>query len=165
MTAPHPVPQVVGQLFQLVRAEVETRRLANPSNPDTIIRVDLGDPGRFEEFHAIGVGLATVPVGPVEDRGPLRRTPGADNHDVDVLCVALSWTGDDDRLAWMTKAFGLVDIVRDVLAANPGLGLDKVVETAWVDSTTFSWATEGLTASKAVVEFMVRVRAYRSRRR
>jgi len=163
MTTPHPVPQVVGKLFQLVQAEVEARRAAAPSNPDALIRVDLGDPGRFEEFNAIGIGLATVPVGPVEDRG-LRRTPGSDNHDVDVLCVALSWSGDDDRLTWMTKAFALVDIVRDVLQANPGLDLDKVVETAWVDSTTFTWATEGLSAVKAVVEFTVRVRAYRSRR-
>lgn len=154
----------MARIYELVAAEVATRRAANPSDPDLVIRVDIGDPGRFEEQHALGIGLAAIQVDPVDEQ-PLTRRIGSDNHDVDLMCVALSWSGDEDRVSWMTRAYALVDIVRDVLQANPGLGLDRVVETAWVDRTNFGWQMEGNYARKAIVEFAVRIRAYRSRRR
>lgn len=157
VSAPHPVPTVVRALYALVDTAVAD---------DPNIRVDLGNPGEFDEFDAIGIGLATTPVDPVEDR-QTTRTMGYDVHEFDVVCVALSWTGDDDaRAEWMSRAFELTDIVRDELATPQGrtLGLDKVLQAApWVSSTSFGWVLDRQSL-KAQVEFSVRCKAYRARR-
>lgn len=156
--APHPIPLVVGALHGLVKAAA-----AAVGTDDDPIRVDLGDPGGFSEWRAIGVGLSAVQTGPVEDRD-IRRTLGKDLHAFDVACVALAWSGDlDDKLPWMSAAFDLVDIVRDVLADDVHLGLTGVIQTAHVASTSFSWV-EDRVGEKALVDFTVRVNAYRSRR-
>lgn len=159
--SPHPVPVVVARLYELVGAAAAAQ--AVPGDAVSVIRVDLGDPGEFEDFAAIGIGLGASPV-QIDDQRP-RRTPGYDHHEFDVGCLALAWSGDDDRLTWMVRAYELVDLVRDVLAlpANVGLGLGKVVESARVDRTSFSW-TEDARGLKAQVEFSVRVKAYRVRR-
>ena len=162
MTAPHPVPAVISRLYELTAAAAAT--LADPDDGRSIIRVDLGDPGSFEEFAAIGIGLGTTPVEPVEDRQIVRGL-AHDNHDFDVVCVAMAWSGDDERAQWMTRAFELVDIVRGVVddPANRHLGLDRVVQAAAVDRMSFLWERDERGPLRALVEFTVRVQAYRRR--
>lgn len=163
MTAPqpHPIPVVISRLYELTKAAADA--LADPADDGSIVRVDLGNPGEFQEFAAIGIGLGTTPVEPVEDRQIVRGL-AHDNHDFDVVCVALAWSGDDDRRAWMVRAFELVDIVRGVVddPTNRHLGLDRMVQSAAVDRLSFMWEQDRR-SMKALVEFTVRVQAYRKR--
>ena len=160
MTNPHPIPLVVGALHTITTAAA-----AAAGTDDDPIRVDLGDPGEFQEWRAIGIGLSAQQAGPVDTR-QIRTGLGYDHHDLDIACVALAWSGDDtDRIGWMNRAFDLVDLVREELEspANAGLGLDRVVQSARIATSAFSWVQDRQ-SKKAEVGFVVRVSAYRPRR-
>jgi hypothetical protein len=153
----HPVPIVVARLHERVKAAAAA--LAVSGDAASVIRVDLGDPGEFEEMAAIGVGLGASAGGQVDDPRP-RRTLGFDEHDFTVDCLALAWSGGDDRSAVMVRVFEVQDVVRDVLAA----GLDlPFVESARLDRSSFSWIDDGR-GVKGQTEFAVRVKARRPRR-
>ncbi|WP_041760128.1 hypothetical protein [Pseudonocardia dioxanivorans] len=150
----------IGALHTIVRAAA-----TEAQTEDDRIRVDLGNPGKFSERRAIGVGLSAVDAGPIDDRD-IRKTLGYDVHAFDIACIALAWSGDEnDKLGWMTKAYDLVDVVRAALEdpANRGLGIPAVVQSARIAGSSFSWRTDGQ-AAKAVVEFPVRINALRLRR-
>lgn len=160
MTNLHPVPQALGALHTIVTAAA-----AEAGTEGDPIRVDLGDPGEFAEFRAIAVGLSATPA-PILDDRDIRPTLGKDVHGFDIACLALAWTGDEsDRLGWMTRAYDLVDVVRAALEdpANRGLGIPALIASARITATSFAWWTDG-NAMRALVEFPVRVTAYRPRR-
>lgn len=158
----HPVGDAVSALFHLVEAAAAARYVEG--DHASVIRVELGNPGEFEEWAAIGVGLGTAPIEPVDER-PVTRTLGYDLHDFDIVCVALAWSGDDEaREPLMFRAFELVDVVREVLRVNPRLGLEsRAVQSAWVDRSGLGWEDVGR-GVQALVEFTVRVSASRRRR-
>lgn len=154
----HPAALAVKALFDLVVPAAAA--LTVEGEPESVIRVDIGDPGEFEESRAIGIGLGTAPVEPVDER-PVTRGLGYDNHDFDIVCVALAWSGDDNRAAHMFAAFDLVDVVREVV---PQLReqVDGVM-SAWVDRSGLGWEI-GDRDVRALVEFTVRCSAFRRRR-
>ena len=159
----HPMAEAVAALHGLVSTAAQARTV--DGDEASVIRVEIGDPGEFEEFKAIGIGLATAPIEPVDER-PINRTLGYDVHDFDIVCVAVAWSNDDDRAGHMFRAFELVDLVRDVLSdpANRGLGLEsRAVMSAWVDRAGLGWEI-GPRDVRALVEFTVRCSAHRRRR-
>lgn len=158
VTNPHPIPLAVGALYALVQT-------AAAGTEGDRIGVGLGNPGKVAERRFIGVGLSAAMSGQVNDR-QARPSLGYDNHVVDVDCTALAWSGDPDRLKWMTEAFDLVDVVRAALEypANFGLGLEKAVRSARITATDFGWTDERQGQLKAQADFTVQITAYRPRR-
>lgn len=163
MTGPvgtrHPIGDAVKALRDRVAAAAAARQVEGDET--TTIRVDLGNPGEFEEWQAIGIALATAPVEPLDER-PVTRTLGLEVLDFDIVCVALAWNGEDDREGRMFVALELVDLVRGELERDPTLGLPAVM-SAHVDRAGLGWEPSDR-GTQALVEFTVRVSAHRARR-
>lgn len=157
----NPIGAAVKALHDRVTAAAAAREV--PGEQESVILVDYGDPGQFEEFRAIGIALATAPVEPVDER-PRTRTLGDDLHDFDIVCVAVAWTGEQDRERMMFAALDLVDLVREVLIDDPTLGLRGVVQSAYVDRSGIGW-DQSPRGVQGLTEFTVRVEASRRRRR
>lgn len=154
----NPAPAAVDALVALLRtAAVDGGPLAG-------VRVDDGPPPgeEFDEFDAIGVGVS------VDEFEAIQSTPGyalgSEDEPADVQCTAQSWTGDADPEVWgrlRTRAFELLDVVRDQLTMHPDLGLPGVVWRAEVARWSLRQALTESGAPMAVVPFTVRINAYR----
>ncbi len=125
------------------------------------VRVDDGPPVTdLDEPDAIGVGLAVGEVPPLtgETRQGLgrRRT-----ESFDVTCAVDCWTGDPSALAERrARAYALLDVVHEVLTRGRDLG--GAVMTALVVRHTYrGYQRDRAPGVGAVLEFVVRVRAFR----
>lgn len=152
----HPAPAAIDALLKLLRSEQTLVYQVN--GVDTRVRVDDGMPvADLDDPDAIGIGLSLDEVAATSDtRFDLRG--GEDRFDIS--CVVQSWTGDVEAPAPRSRAFELLDIVRDVLAAHQNLGLPGLV----IDARLSRWSyrpTQDATGVAALIDFTVRVHARR----
>jgi len=155
----HPVAAVAAALF----AQTTVAAAATVTDdPDTVVRVDLGDPGNFAEPGAIGIAIATEETEAIT--GVSAQWMGSDTATYEILCAAKAWQGLDDdtgRVARMLRAFELVDVVRARLAAVlEATRASGVVGLALIRESYVPMIDEH-DNSGALVQFAVRVVATR----
>jgi len=155
----HPVAAVAAALFAQTTVAAAATVTADP---DTIVRVDLGDPGKFAEPGAIGIAIATEETEAIT--GNAAQWMGSDTATYEILCAAKAWQGLDDdagRVARMLRAFELVDIVRARLGSVlEATRVNGVVGLALIRESYVPLIDEH-DNSGALVQFAVRVVATR----
>lgn len=132
------------------------------ADPDTFIRVDLGDPGRFAESSAIGIGVATEETESVT--GTTKGWAGSDTASYDVLCSVKAWQGEDDdagRLERMARAWSLLEMVR--LQLQPAVEATRPagVISAMITRENYVGVIDAQEMPGALVQFVVRVQMTR----
>lgn len=156
----HPVAAVAATLY----AQTATAAAATvvDTDPDTVVRVDFGDPGAFAEPAGIGIAIATEETEAIA--GTAAQFMGADTATYEILCAVKSWQGLDDdagRMARMVRAFDLVDLVRAQLGATlEATRASRVVGLALVRESYVPVIDEH-DQPGALVQFAVRVVATR----
>lgn len=145
----HPAPAAIAALADLVR-------LAAPPG----VQVDDGEPvADLDVPDAIGIG---IDVGDVASASAtVEYAAASEQQPFDVACLVQSASGDTDLATVRARAFELLDVVGAVLAASPDLGLPGVV---W-DARIPGWSLRSVRLREkgvlAVIEFPVRINAYR----
>lgn len=154
----HPVPLAIDRLVVLLHSA------ALPVGPLAGVRVDDGPPpAEFDERDAIGVGVM------LDEFDALSSAPaysvGSEQEPTDVQCVAQSWTGDADKAVWSrlrARVFELLDGVRGVLAEHRDLDLPGAVWSAEIARWSLRHAVTAGGAPMVVLNFTVRIQAYRT---
>ena len=121
------------------------------------VQVIDGPPVKYARQDAVAVGLTTEDLSVESTTGDAGLV--ARREQVDVNCLARSWSGDDDLTARRGRVFSIIEAVGAVLAADPTVG--GTVTRARLAGLVYSAARTG-EGTGCMVEFRVRVDAFTS---
>lgn len=164
----HPVPVAIdGLLAEIVGLGAALGGAVPdpaPTGPLAGVRLDDGDGGEFAEVEAVAVGLSTQEVSAADDQ----RTPRlrSDEHRFDILCTLQVRSGDSTPTTpaqLRTRAFALLDVIAARLDALKNLGRPEVFLSVRLDRSSYVQGVNEHGEELALIEFAIRVEAYRRR--